>query len=111
MFDNRRWTRAGDYIGVEAFQAALSEGGQARFYFHLRERWNYLLDHDGVDLGDLDEVMREAIRCARSILAAERMVGKRSVGSVVEVEDEAGRSVFQLPLSRVRALDGQSISS
>jgi hypothetical protein len=88
----------------------MRDAGTARFYFHLRERWNYLLDHEGVDLCDLDEVMREALRCARSILAAERMVGKRSVGSVVEVEDEAGRPVVELSLARVRALDGQSVS-
>lgn len=111
MLNDRRWTRAGDYIGVDAFGLTASDSGQARFFFHLRERWNYLLDYEGVDLCDLDEVMREAVRCARSILAAERMGGKRSVGSVIEVEDEAGRPVFQLSLSRVRALDDQSISS
>jgi hypothetical protein len=43
------------------------------------------------------------------LLAAEGLAGKRSIGSAIEVEDEAHRLVLELPLGRVRALKAQSL--
>jgi hypothetical protein len=111
VFNERRWTKAEHYIAVKAFGGAISEQGFARFFFHLHERRSCLLDQNGIDLLTLEDVIQEAMNGARSILAAERMLGSRSVGSAIIVEDEAGRQVFQLPLWRVRAFDALSVSA
>ena len=104
-----RWTRSGDYVGVDAFSQAIGARGASRFYFHLREDGSYSIDEDGMELLDLAEVTREALRGAHLLLAAEGLAGKRSIGSAIEVEDEAHRLVLELPLGRVRALKAQSL--
>jgi hypothetical protein len=100
----RRWTQPGAYVGGEAFRRPDGASRASRFYFHLREDGSYRIDADGMELSNLAEVRREALRAARLLVAAERMAGKSSVGSAIEVEDEARQLVFTLPLGTVRTL-------
>ena len=48
----------------------------ARYYFHLRDGQDVLLDPEGGELDGLDKARDQALRPARSILAAEVLEGR-----------------------------------
>ena len=69
-----------------------------RYFFHLRESGSLVLDEEGLDLVDLDAVAAAAIAGARSVIAGEVMSGRIPISAVIEVDDEHGRRVLDLPL-------------
>ncbi len=77
-----------------------------RYHFHLRESQGYVSDEEGLELADLDAVRRAAVAGARSIISSEVMRGKLPLGTVMEVEDEHGEPVFELPFRAAVTLDG-----
>lgn len=69
----------------------------ARFYFHLRDGRDVLLDPDGSELADMDAVRARALADARSIMSADILEGRLKLDMRVDVEDQAGRIVHRLP--------------
>ena len=76
-----------------------------RYYFHLRESEAYVLDEEGLELPGIDAVLREAIVGARSVMAGEVMQGKLPLRSSIEVDDENGQRVLDLPFGEAVLLD------
>ncbi len=72
-----------------------------RYYFNLREGSDYISDEEGVDLPDLDAALAQAKRGARSVLADEVLKGRLPLSIVMEVSDEQGSQVLELPFDRV----------
>lgn len=70
-----------------------------RYYFHLRDGRDILLDDEGVELADLAAARAQALRSARSILAAEVIEGKVPLYLRIDVEDGAGAIVHRLPFA------------
>jgi hypothetical protein len=68
-----------------------------RYFFHLREPGGYVVDDEGLELGGLDAVKAAATCGARSIIADEILKGHLPLGTILEVEDEDGRRVLDLP--------------
>lgn len=77
-----------------------------RYFFHLRESGGLVLDDEGIDLPDFDAVTAAAIAGARSVIAGEALAGKIPIGAVIEVDDEHGRRVLDLPFREAVLLDG-----
>jgi plasmid stability protein len=65
----------------------------SRFYFHLRDGDQFVTDDEGTDLPDLFAARREAVLCAREILAEAIKSGKRRVPEFLVIADEAGREL------------------
>ncbi|WP_332812415.1 DUF6894 family protein [Sphingomonas sp.] len=77
-----------------------------RYFFHLREPGGYVVDHEGLELGCIDAVRTAATCGARSIIADEILRGSLPLATILEVEDEHGRRVLELPFSETVRVDG-----
>lgn len=77
-----------------------------RYYFHLREEGRYLLDEEGLELMALDAARQAAVEGARSIIADEVLLGNLPLRAILEVADEDGNCLFQLPFKDAVQLDG-----
>ena len=76
-----------------------------RFYFNLREGSDYISDEEGLDLPDLDAATDAALRGARDVLAGEVLKGRLPLSTVMEVSDEQGSRVLELPFGQVVSID------
>jgi hypothetical protein len=65
----------------------------SRFYFHLRDGDQLVTDDEGTDLPDLFAAKREAILCARELVAEAIKSGKRRVPEFLIIADETGREL------------------
>jgi hypothetical protein len=66
-----------------------------RYYFHFKRGQVTLMDHDGLELADVDDAVHEAVRRARQIAGQTNLF----LGSIV-VDDE-WRTLFEVPLRDV----------
>jgi hypothetical protein len=57
-----------------------------------------MLDHDGLDLADLQEAVREATRRGHALASADSLNGYQSRNLVIVVADEQGSTVFEAPV-------------
>jgi hypothetical protein len=71
------------------------------FYFHIREGDELIADDQGQDLPDVSAARREAVLCAREILAAAIGAGQAGVPDAIVISDEAGRALDVVPLAEV----------
>ena len=71
----------------------------ARYFFHLRDGTDHLLDPEGTELPDLQAIQALAMRAARDTLSHElRDNGHLDLRYRIDVEDEHGSLVYSLPL-------------
>ena len=68
-----------------------------RYYFHLKRGRVIVLDHDGLDLADVEAAAKEAARRGREIAAAEVLRGAAPTGMAIVVADERWWPVFEVP--------------
>jgi hypothetical protein len=76
-----------------------------RYYFHLRENGGYVPDEEGIDLPGREVAIHAAVMGARSLLASGAMEGRLPLGSILEVEDEHGCRVTELPFREAVTVD------
>jgi Domain of unknown function (DUF6894) len=72
-----------------------------RFYFHLRAGDELISDDEGLDLPNLSAARREALLCARELLAEAIRSGKHTVPDVLVIADEEGRALDTVPFGAV----------
>lgn len=72
-----------------------------RYYFHLQTRGDRLRDEQGLALPDAEAAWYQAVRSARDFLRADLQLGCSFDGQTVEIEDELGSPVAELPLCEV----------
>ncbi|HEX8669022.1 MAG TPA: hypothetical protein VF727_11705 [Allosphingosinicella sp.] len=77
-----------------------------RYYFHLREGDGYVADEEGLDLPGPEAALAAARRGARSLIASEALLGKLPLAAAIEVEDEHGVILFDLPFRDAVVMDG-----
>jgi len=68
----------------------------ARYYFHLRDGEDVLLDPEGRELNHPGAYEQMALNEARAILSDEARGGRMVLGQRIDVEDEAGDLVHRL---------------
>jgi hypothetical protein len=82
------------------------------FYFHVRNGLGFTRDEEGKVLPDVEAAREVALRGARSLIAAEVAEGRLDLRGAIEVEDEQGRPVLDLPFAEaVRTVSGELPSS
>ncbi len=67
-----------------------------RYYFHLHDGAELLVDHEGADLPNIGAVIRSALEQARSLLSADVTVGALDLRLFIEVTDGNGAVVHAL---------------
>ena len=70
----------------------------ARYFFHLRDGSDQVLDPEGIELADVDAVKAKVLLAARDTLSNDIREGKLDLRYRIEVEDAAGNLVYRLAL-------------
>lgn len=68
-----------------------------RYFLHVRDGVDNVLDPEGFDYPDLEAAWKSAVASARELLAADMMLGRIDLRHWIDVEDEAGEVVLTLP--------------
>ena len=68
-----------------------------RFFMHLRDTAEELLDPEGVELLDLDAVRSKALAAARDVIAGDLRNGIIDLRYRIDAENDAGDIVYSLP--------------
>jgi hypothetical protein len=69
----------------------------ARYYLHLRDGSDELLDPEGLELTDLDSVRKAVLLAVRDMIAGDVRGGIIDFRYRIDAEDEAGAIVYSLP--------------
>ena len=69
----------------------------ARYYMHLRDGSDEMIDVEGVELADLDAVRRAVLSNARDLMAGDIRDGIVDFRFRIDAEDETGAIVYSLP--------------
>ncbi len=72
-----------------------------RFYFHFGDENCRRRDAEGMILPDAEAAWYQAVRSARDLFAEDLLRGQLQPGLRVEIEDEEGRPVLDLPIDEV----------
>lgn len=68
----------------------------SKYYFHLRDGRDVLLDPEGRDIADHATIPGLTLKDARSIISQDVLGGRIHLEQSIEVIDEAGRIVHRL---------------
>lgn len=79
----------------------------ARYFFHLCDGGDILLDPEGREIGDSSQISSLALKEARSIIGHEAMQGMIRLDRYIDVQDEAGGVVFRLPFREAVIIIGE----
>jgi hypothetical protein len=71
----------------------------ARYFFHLRDGHDELLDPEGTELPDKPSIEAAALRAARDTLSHDLLAGRLDLRHRIDVEDEAGTVVHTIELA------------
>ena len=78
----------------------------ARYFFHLHECGTLYADAEGLDRITMDDVRDEAYRAAREVMCAELADGRLCLSCRIEVRDETGAVVLDLPFREAVTITG-----
>ena len=70
----------------------------ARYFFHLRDGEDILLDPEGIELADIEAVQKKALESARDTLSHDMKDGVLDLKYRIDVEDAGGTVVYSLHL-------------
>jgi len=76
--------------------ASSLEGRVARYFFHLCDGGDLLLDPEGRETDDASMIRNLALRDARSIISQDVLDGEIDLKCFIQVRDEAGDLVHEL---------------
>ena len=68
-----------------------------RYYFHLRDHIDEVLDEEGFELTDLNAVKTRALHEARAIMGSDVVIGMLDLRYRIDVEDSSGKVLYSLP--------------
>jgi hypothetical protein len=72
-----------------------------RFYFHLKEGSELVLDDEGQELPSASEATTVALASARELLAEAIRFGLSDIAEAIVIADETGQPVLEVPLVEV----------
>lgn len=77
-----------------------------RYYFHFRDRDEFIVDDTGMDLPNLTAVRENALAAARDMAADKTQAGEPIGHEAIEVVDDHGAPVISVELrSAIRLVD------
>lgn len=71
-----------------------------RYFFHLKRGQMTILDRDGIELADVAEAAREAVRRGREV-ARQNALNARPLGAGRIIVDDEWRTIFEVPLEGI----------
>ena len=83
-----------------------SEIVRLRYFFHLRDGQDQLLDPDGRELASLEAVQAATLREARSLISHDALDGHIRLDQRLEVQSRDGRVVHTLSLADAVTITG-----
>jgi hypothetical protein len=72
-----------------------------RYFFHLKGPDEKVTDEEGLVLPDAEAAWYQAVRSAREMIRAELHMGTSWEGQSIEIADDAGAPVDQVPLVEI----------
>jgi hypothetical protein len=72
----------------------------ARYFMHLRNGTDELLDSEGVELVGLEAVRQNVMTAARDILGGDLRAGVMDLRYRIDAENEGGAIVYTLPFKQ-----------
>jgi hypothetical protein len=73
----------------------------ARYYFHLRDGTDELLDDEGREFDDMEALEKAVLEGARDVMASElRTAGVIDLRHRIDAEDESGTIAHSLPFGQ-----------
>jgi hypothetical protein len=69
----------------------------ARYFLHLRDSVDELLDPDGQEFADLEALRASVLFCVRDLIAGDVRSGIVDFRYRIDAEDENGKIVYSLP--------------
>lgn len=85
----------GDF-GGSAFESRVTDVPVQRYYFHLCDGRDALIDPDGREIGDASTLKSAALREARAIISQEALGGEINLDQFIEVRDTDGKLILKL---------------
>lgn len=68
----------------------------ARYYFHLRDGQDVLIDPEGREIADPSQIPALVLKEARSIISQDALAGQIHLGQAIDVLDMSGQVVHHL---------------
>ncbi|HEY0164908.1 MAG TPA: hypothetical protein VGB39_06005 [Sphingomicrobium sp.] len=69
----------------------------ARYFMHLRDGTEQILDPEGLEFASVDAVRKATLIAARDLMTGDVRAGVIDFRFRIDVEDEAGEVVYSLP--------------
>lgn len=71
-----------------------------RYFFHLCDDGEHVLDKEGQLLDSIEKVQTKALFAARDIMSSEVLRGELNLAQRIDVQDQSGAVVFSLPFDK-----------
>lgn len=68
----------------------------ARYYFHLRDGQDILIDPEGREIGDVSQIPALVLKEVRSMMSQDALEGHIRFNQSIDVLDMSGRVVYHL---------------
>ncbi|MCB8823037.1 DUF6894 family protein [Microvirga rosea] len=72
-----------------------------RCYFNLIDNYEKILDHDGIEVTDLDQARVQAIKAIEELLEEEEEFAEDWRNWTLEVTNETGKVLLSIPLNSI----------
>ena len=97
MQRHRRSSRSQDDRETAALPPARVEIIVSRYFFHLRDHVDEVLDAEGIELPDLEALKKAVLSAARDVMIGDLRNGLIDFRYRIDVENQHGAVVFTLP--------------
>ena len=71
----------------------------SRYYLHLRDHFDELIDPEGVEFADLKELKRAVVEASRDVMCGDVRNGLIDLRYRIDAENEAGAVIYTLAFS------------
>ena len=69
----------------------------ALYYFHLSDGHEVMIDPEGREIAEPSQIAEYAMKEARAMISQDALAGRINLNQYIDVRDENGRLVHQLP--------------
>jgi len=78
-----------------------------RYYFHIEDGGDTIVDREGIELADLDAAREEAVAAARQIMSNDVLRGRTADGRRFVITVDGGTIVAEIPFRATIAASSQ----
>jgi hypothetical protein len=97
FFPTRRRAFGWNPAGYPRVHGTAGRGTMPRYFFHIKDKAKTMLDQEGIELDDLNEVRKKATQGANRIMREQVRLGRPRDDQLFVVTDEHGQTVLTFP--------------